>query len=111
MQFFLGLFCSSNQRMLLILELEIYMVSCKWIKMKKEKKKKKKVLFTCYPDANCFLCKWWLGLVLNIRLLFFVCEIIWVSSFGRSLGFLQNLFNPRTDSEKKLNYILMVQIC
>jgi hypothetical protein len=52
-----------------------------------------------------------LGLFVNIRLLDFVCEIIWVSSFGRSLGFLKNLFNPRTDSEKKLIYILMVQIC
>jgi hypothetical protein len=54
MQFFLGLFCSFNQRMLLILELEIYMVICKWIKKKKEKKN---VLFTCYWDANYFLCK------------------------------------------------------
>jgi len=43
MHFFLGLFCSSNQHMLFILVLEIYMVRCKWIK----KKKKKKVLFTC----------------------------------------------------------------
>jgi hypothetical protein len=41
MQFFLGLFWSSNQHMLLILELEIYMVICKCIKRKKEKKKKK----------------------------------------------------------------------
>jgi hypothetical protein len=44
MDFFLGLFCSSNQHMLFISVLEIYMVLCKWIKKEKEKEN---VLFTC----------------------------------------------------------------
>jgi hypothetical protein len=34
---FLGLFCTSNQNMLLLEMLEIYMLSCKWIKKKKKK--------------------------------------------------------------------------
>jgi hypothetical protein len=38
MHFFMGLFCSSNQHMLFISVLEIYMVRCKWIKKKKKKK-------------------------------------------------------------------------
>jgi hypothetical protein len=41
---FLGLFCTSNQNMLLLEMLEIYMLSCKWIK-----KKKKKWRFVCLP--------------------------------------------------------------